>query len=93
MDDILEILREVTAPTSVWPEYQEKLDALDPYHDKVAAVLSEAYADELWSVACDVLLEECKEHFARGFRLGAQLMLLIAGPAAPDTRHKSWACR
>lgn len=90
MDDILDYLEEITHPETQPPEYYSLIKALDPLTDKVVEAFSLEFLDQLNYAQADILNFHSRESFSRGFRLGVQLILAaLAGPSAPDTRHRS----
>ena len=93
MDDILNYLEDITQPDSLPPEYFEILKTTEPFVNMIQEKLSLTFLDDLTNAQAEVIRWERQECFARGFRLGARLMLALADPAAPGTRHRSWACQ
>ena len=89
MDDILDYLEELTHPSDWPPAYFELIKALGPLTDKVVEALSLEFLDQLDYAQSEVLNFHCQEAFSRGFRLGAQIILALAEPSAPDTHHRS----
>ena len=94
MDDILEYLEEATKPEDLGPEYRELLKKLSPLNDIFQNATSIDLMNQWFFANADVMEFERQECFARGFRLGIQLILAaLAEPSAPDIRHRSWARR
>ena len=89
MDDILAYLEDITQPESVPPEYFAILKGTDPFTKIIQEKLSLCFLDGLTNAQTEVIKWERQECFARGFRLGARLILALAEPCAPDTRHSS----
>lgn len=75
MDDILAYLESITQPDSVEPEYSRLLKKAIALEAPIQEAFSLGYLDKLSEARNDILLFECRESFARGFRLGARLML------------------
>ena len=74
MESVLDLLNEASAPQSPCPGAETAQKALDPYCQRVAEVLSDAFLDEFLSALGR--LQDCytSESFRRGFCLGAALM-------------------
>lgn len=89
MDDILAYLEKLTQENIPSPEYHDLLRKMDPLTDRIKETLSLEFLDKLNYVQADILNLECGEAFSRGFRLGARIILALAGPSAPDTHHRS----
>ena len=77
MAEILDLLNEATAPNTMSRAEQEALKAAAPYWDKVQEAVSREFADEMYEAVDKAWIVECDEHFARGFHLGAKIMLEI----------------
>ena len=77
MDDILSFLESLTQPDQLPKEYFSLLDAMGPYTTVIHQTLSMEFLDELNEAQSEVLEWERQECFARGFRLGAKLMLAV----------------
>lgn len=80
MSEILDLLNEATRPETMSKEQQAAVKAAVPYWDKVQAAFSWRFADEMYEAVDKAWVLECDEHFARGFHLGAQLMLEVFLP-------------
>ena len=90
MDDILDYLEEVTQPDELGPKYQELLKKLGPLDEQFLKATSMELMDQWFFANADITEFERQECFARGFRLGIQLILAaLAGPSAPGTRRRS----
>lgn len=83
MDDIFAMLDEMTDPTRMSPEVRAATKACDPYWDKVQEAFSPNFMDEMHHAVSSAWCLECEEHFARGLRLGARLMLALLTPGEP----------
>lgn len=90
MLDILDYLEELTQPDATPPEYSELLKELGSFTKTVQEHLSLEFLDDLGRAQVQITQWECREAFSRGFRLGAQIILALAPPSAPDTHHRSW---
>lgn len=93
MDDLLDLLDRATKPETFGPEYQELVAQYGPFEEELQKFFPLEYLNQIYAVQDAIFDYDRRESFARAFHLGAELALLIAGPAAPDTRHRSWACR
>ena len=89
MDNILNLLEELTQPDNLGPEYRALLEKTGPLTDRLTELTSIEFMDEHFNATAAVMIFERQECFARGFRLGARLILALAEPCAPDTRHSS----
>ena len=89
MDDILTYLEDLTYPDSLPPEYFALLKAQDPYLDTIQKQLSLRFLDDFTDAQCESIRWLRQEAFSRGFRLGAQLILALAGPSSPSIHHRS----
>ena len=92
MDDLFAMLNEATRPDAISPESRAAAEACTPYWDKVRETFSLKFMDEMHRAVSAAWCVECEEHFARGLRLGARLMLALLTPGEPgwpDTRRSS----
>ena len=89
MDDVLDYLEEVTKPDELGPEYRELLKKLGALDEQFLKATSMELMNQWFFANADITDFERRECFSRGFRLGARLILALAAPSAPDTRHRS----
>lgn len=75
MNNILDLLEDLTRPCSMPPEYFTVSRPLGPLYDKIKETLTLEFLDELNNAQADAVLFERRECFSRGFRLGVQLTL------------------
>lgn len=62
---------------------------MDPLTDRIKETLSLEFLDQLNYAQADIFNLYCREAFARGFRLGARIILTLAPPFSEDTHHRS----
>ncbi len=98
MGDILDYLNELTQPDGSTPEYRELLKQLEPFDEAFKKQVSITELNRFWGIQDCLIGLECREAFARGFRLGAGVLLAVLTPPGrlpgpPDTRHRSSAGR
>lgn len=89
MSDLLDYLEELTRPDTPPPEYFEVLRKIIPFTKTIPEQISLDFLDGFSLAQVQITQWECREAFSRGFRLGARLILALAPPSAPDTRHRS----
>ena len=89
MSDILSYLEKLTYPENLPQEYFEAVKCQDPYLKIIQEQLSMDFLDGFTYAQGEGIKWERREAFSRGFRLGAQIILALAEPSAPDTRRKS----
>ena len=78
MSNVLELLNDATIP-DMGKDYQDVLQRVIPYWDAVAAAFPAGFVDELSDLEAELDEISTQENFARGFRLGARLMLEALG--------------
>ena len=75
MDNILDLLEELTQPVDLGPEYKALVDRTWPLNKKLTELTSIEFMDEHFNATAAVMTFERQECFSRGFRLGVQLTL------------------
>lgn len=80
MDDILAYLERITQPDDLGQEHSVLMQRVIELEQPILDALSLEYLDRLTEAQSEVLLQERQECFSRGFRLGAQLMLVSLLP-------------
>ena len=66
-------------PARTGKDYQDVLGRVIPYWDAVAAAFPARFVNELSDLEAELEGISTRENFARGFRLGARLMLETLG--------------
>ena len=89
MQDLLSYLENLTYPETLPPEYFESVKYQEPYLNAIEERLSMGFLDDFIDSQCEEIYWIRREAFSRGFRLGAQIILALAEPSAPNTRHRS----
>ena len=75
MDNILDLLEELTQPADLGPEYRALLKNVGPLNDKLTELTSIEFMNRHFHATAAVETFERRECFSRGFRLGVQLTL------------------
>ena len=88
MQDLLSYLENLTYPEDLPPEYFKATKCQEPYLNAIQKRLSMDFLDGFINSQCEEVHWTRREAFSRGFRLGAQIILALAEPSAPGTRHR-----
>ena len=91
MNDILSHLEKITYPEELPSEYFELLKKQDPYLKTIQEQLSLDFLDGFYDTQSEGVKWERRGAVARGFSMGASLILALAKHSAPDTHHSSTA--